>query len=60
MSIKQRYYPMRGFGNFESAAGFCRAFDELRQFEGYRRARAEKGSLAERRQQFDYLCTFNF
>jgi hypothetical protein len=25
--IKQRYYPMRGFGNVESAARFCRAFD---------------------------------
>ncbi|GHO97507.1 IS6 family transposase [Reticulibacter mediterranei] len=23
--IKQRYYPMRGFGNFTSAARFCRA-----------------------------------
>ena len=23
--IKQRYYPMRGFGNFVSAARFCRA-----------------------------------
>ena len=50
--IKQRYYPMRGFGSFESAARFCRAFDELRQFERYRRMRAETGSLAERRQQF--------
>jgi putative transposase len=50
--IKQRYYPMRGFGTFESAARFCRAFDELRHFERYRRARAETGSLAERRQQF--------
>ncbi len=30
--IKQRYYPMRGFGTFESAARFCRAFDEQRQY----------------------------
>ncbi|MFL5629076.1 MAG: IS6 family transposase [Ktedonobacteraceae bacterium] len=30
--IKQRYYPMRGFGNFASAARVCRAFDELRQY----------------------------
>jgi len=29
-AIKQRYYPMRGFGAFEAAARFCRAFDELR------------------------------
>jgi putative transposase len=28
--IKQRSYPMRGFGSVESAARFCRAFDELR------------------------------
>jgi hypothetical protein len=30
--IKQRYYPMRGFGNFPSASRFCRAFDEVHQF----------------------------
>jgi putative transposase len=30
--IKQRYSPMRGFGNFTSASRFCRAFDEVRQF----------------------------
>jgi putative transposase len=48
--IKQRYYPMRGFGTFSSAARFCRAFEELRQFERHRRA--ETGSLAERRHQF--------
>ncbi len=50
--IKQRYYPMRGFGSFEAANRFCRAFDELRQFERYRRARVGTGSLAERRHQF--------
>jgi putative transposase len=42
--IKQRYYPMRGFGSFKAAARFCRAFEELRQFEGYRRTRVETGS----------------
>jgi putative transposase len=50
--IKQRYYPMRGFGNLEAASRFCRAFEELRQFEQYRRVRAGTGSLAERRQHF--------
>ncbi len=30
--IKQRYYPMRGFGTTDSAARFCRAFDEQRQY----------------------------
>ena len=32
MAVKQRYYPMRGFGNFDSASRFCRAFDEQRQY----------------------------
>ena len=31
-AIKQRYYPMRGFGRFASAAQFCAAFDALRQY----------------------------
>ena len=31
-AVKQRYYPMRGFGSFASAARFCSAFDELRQY----------------------------
>ena len=31
-AIKQRYYPMRGFGSFASAAQFCAAFDELRRY----------------------------
>ena len=30
--IKQRYYPMRGFGNFDAASRFGRAFDEQRQY----------------------------
>ena len=30
--IKQRYYPMLGFGKFESASRFCTAFDELRNY----------------------------
>jgi transposase-like protein len=30
--IKQRYYPMLGFGKFESASRFCNAFDELRNY----------------------------
>ncbi len=31
-AIKQRYFPMLGFARFESAARFCAAFDELRQY----------------------------
>jgi transposase-like protein len=29
--IKQRYYPMRGFGSVVAASRFCRAFEEVRQ-----------------------------
>jgi putative transposase len=29
--VKQRYYPMRGFGSFASAARSCPAFEEQRQ-----------------------------
>ena len=38
--IKQRYYPMLGFKQFESASRFCTAFDELRN---YLRIRATEG-----------------
>ncbi len=47
--VKQRYYPMRGFGAFASAARFCPAFEEQRQ---YFRAVTRSGkavSLADRR-----------
>src|SRR5690348_13376797 len=30
--VKQRYYPMRGFGSVEAAARFCCAFDELQNY----------------------------
>lgn len=50
--IKQRYYPMRGFGSCVSAARFCSAFEEQRQ---YFRAVATAGqvvSLGDRRRLF--------
>ena len=50
--VKQRYYPMHGFGSFESAARFCCAFDELRNYLRSRRTRGEKISLPEQRQAF--------
>ena len=31
-NVKQRSYPMRGFGSFADAARFLAAFDELRQY----------------------------
>jgi putative transposase len=50
--IKQRYYPMRGFGNFTSAAHFCRAFDEVRQFFRFRATIGQSVSLAQQRDLF--------
>jgi putative transposase len=50
--IKQRYYPMRGFGAFVSAARFCRAFDELRQYFRSSHTAKEAISLAHQRQFF--------
>ena len=30
--LKQRYYPMLGFGSFDSASRFCTAFDEVHNY----------------------------
>ena len=46
--IKQRYRPMRGFGALRSAARFCRAHDELRNFYRTAAKRGEVVSLADR------------
>jgi transposase-like protein len=50
--IKQRYYPMRGFGTVEAAARFCCAFDELRNYLRPRRTMGEVVSLREQRRAF--------
>ena len=50
--VKQRYYPMRGFGNFEAASRFCTAQEELRDYFRSRRTLGEAVSLAERRRLF--------
>ena len=50
--VKQRYYPMRGFGSFEAARRFCSAHDELRDYFRSRRAVGEAASLGEQRQLF--------
>ena len=47
--LKQRYYPMMEFGNFESASRFCTAFDE---FHNYFRIDKTPASLAARREVF--------
>ena len=44
-SINQRYNPMRGFGSVESAARFCCAFDELRNYFRSRRIMSKTVSL---------------
>jgi putative transposase len=50
--IKQRYYPMLGFGRFESASRFCAAFDELRHYLRVRNRRGERVSASDKRQIF--------
>ncbi len=50
--IKQRYYPMRGFGNFASASQFCRAFDEVRQFFRFRTTMGQSVSMPQQRDVF--------
>jgi putative transposase len=50
--IKQRYYPMRGFGSVASAARFCTAHDELRDHFRSRHHLNESVSLAEQRRLF--------
>ena len=50
--VKQRYYPMLGFGAFPSAKRFCRAFEEVRQYFRPRRKRKQVISLAQRRRRF--------
>ncbi len=51
-AIKQRYYPMLGFGRFESAERFCAAFDELRQYFRIRRRGGAHVPLPEQRRMF--------
>jgi putative transposase len=52
--VKQRYYPMLGFGEFRSAQRFCRAFEEVRQYFRLRRKQKQVVSLSEGRRVF--LC----
>jgi transposase-like protein len=40
--IQHRYYPMLGFGVFESAQRFCQAFDEVHNFLRPHRSMAEE------------------
>jgi putative transposase len=49
-SIKQRYYPMKGFSDFDSSARFCCAFEEIRHYFRNRSKMNEKVSLSTQRQ----------
>ena len=48
----QRYYPMCGFGSFSSAAPFCCAFDELRNYLRPRQRMGERVPLEQQRRLF--------
>ncbi len=50
--IKQRSYPLRGFGGFAVAARCCPACEEQRQYFRARRTTGEQVSLVDQRQQF--------
>jgi len=50
--VKQRYYPMRGFGSFVSAARCCSAFEEQRQYFRTANQRGERIALVEKRRRF--------
>ncbi len=50
--LKQRYYPMRGFGSVAAAARCCPACEEQRQYFRARRTTGEHVLLADQRQQF--------
>ncbi len=50
--IKQRYYPMRGFGTVTSAARFCAGFEEQRQYFRPVARSGEAVSLGDRRRVF--------
>ncbi len=50
--IKQRYYPMQGFGRVESTARFCQTFEEVRQWFRPRQRMRQIVSLADKRRLF--------
>ena len=50
--IKQPYYPMLGFGRFESASRFCTAFNELRNYLRVTDSNHDRITAAEKRTVF--------
>ncbi|MHB8629095.1 MAG: IS6 family transposase [Aggregatilineales bacterium] len=52
-ALKQRYYPMRGFGSYAGATTFCSAFDEVRHYFRARSSTTNQSlSLSQQRQTF--------
>ena len=51
-AAKRRYYPVLGFRSLASAARFCAAFDELRQYVRVRRRGGNHVRLVEQRRLF--------
>ena len=51
--IKQRYYPMLGFKQFDSASRFCTAFDELRNYLKVKTTGQEQVSASDKRRIFN-------
>ena len=51
-TVKARYYPTLGFNNFEAAARFCRAVDEVAHFLRPRTQMAEFVCLSDQRTKF--------
>jgi putative transposase len=52
VEIKQRYYPMLGFGRLESGSRFCTAFDELCSYLRLPNSTGHRVSASDRRQIF--------
>ncbi len=50
--VKQRYYPLRGFGNVAAAGRFCPAFEEQRQYFRARTTMHERVALGDQRCRF--------
>jgi transposase-like protein len=56
--VKQRYYPTRGFGSFDAASRFCRAFDEQRHYFRLRTTMRQRvPPLSEQRREFHLRWT---
>ncbi len=51
-TVKHRYYPTLGFGEFEAAQRFCKVVDEVGHFLRARSRMAEFVSLSDRRERF--------